>query len=454
MKCERKQKCTLHLKVQTLLLLSESIHGVSFCTVSAGMMTDCQSVVFTKASRKKLSRFPVTVENDCTEVSPNQQLQVTVKTIPDYCNISWTTTYLTPECNSEDLRMNVPECITGRLSYVENPEKKELEIHVSDMLEGHDYHLRLCHKDFICLGTGAKTLMHKEKSNKSAILQYSRPLPCLCIEGWADLEELWFKITFDSAEEALTWKPACPISAVAGLCEKREDGNCMDLPDSLQNVSRERLTFAKVDPHPDLCMKFSVGSQSWIRCPFAGTIKAWEVVMTREQGQEDLQLQSMITATFSLGLCTKSGGSSKCQTTKTKTVHVEKQKAVNLELTGLQCSSCVQVKRLDVKFSPTAVYCFEQCLSKSSHPEALNLTWVILVTAACLSGIVIVALVLHILQTVHHRRKQSTRDACGLTKQTDPSSDSVVSTFQPKAGRVLVPDSPLCGKNEKANLIS
>uniref|UniRef100_A0A8C6KF63 Interleukin-17 receptor C/E N-terminal domain-containing protein n=1 Tax=Nothobranchius furzeri TaxID=105023 RepID=A0A8C6KF63_NOTFU len=240
MKCERKQKCTLHLKVQTLLLLSGGNRLIDW-----------------------------DVENDCTEVSPNQQLQVTVKTIPDYCNISWTTTYLTPESVFQWMAA-ILFLSAGRLSYVENPEKKELEIHVSDMLEGHDYHLRLCHKDFICLGTGAKTLMHKEKSNKSAILQYSRPLPCLCIEGWSAvmdaprvqvcpfkdrLEELWFKITFDSAEEALTWKPACPISAVAGLCEKREDGNCMDLPDSLQNVSRERLTFAKVDPHPDLCMK-------------------------------------------------------------------------------------------------------------------------------------------------------------------------------------------------------
>lgn len=34
-----------------------------------------------------------------------------------------------------------------------------MAVSVSDMLEGHDYHLRLCHMDFICTGTGAKTLV-------------------------------------------------------------------------------------------------------------------------------------------------------------------------------------------------------------------------------------------------------------------------------------------------------
>lgn len=30
---------------------------------------------------------------------------------------------------------------------------------VSDMLEGHDYHLRLCRKDFICTSAGAEALV-------------------------------------------------------------------------------------------------------------------------------------------------------------------------------------------------------------------------------------------------------------------------------------------------------
>lgn len=54
------------------------------------------------------------------------------------------------------------------------------------------------------------------------------------------LEELWFGITFDPLEESLLWQPACPVSAVATLCQKREDGICVDMPGS-QNVSREKV---------------------------------------------------------------------------------------------------------------------------------------------------------------------------------------------------------------------
>lgn len=53
----------------------------------------------------------------------------------------------------------LPCVLAGRLSYDINTETKELAVSVSDMLEGHDYHLRLCHKDFICTGTSAKTLV-------------------------------------------------------------------------------------------------------------------------------------------------------------------------------------------------------------------------------------------------------------------------------------------------------
>lgn len=51
-------------------------------------------------------------------------------------------------------------CVSaGRLSYDVNTETKEVAVSVSDMLQGHDYHLRLCRKDFICTGTGAKALV-------------------------------------------------------------------------------------------------------------------------------------------------------------------------------------------------------------------------------------------------------------------------------------------------------
>ncbi|XP_072233852.1 interleukin-17 receptor E-like protein [Leuresthes tenuis] len=468
LRCEGQQKCTLHLRIQTALLLAEPIHGVSVCTSSAGMMTSCRSLLFTKASRKKMSGLPVTVMNDCTEVAPNQQVQVTVKTVPSYCDITWAKTYHTPGCSNGDLRRNVPECITGRLSYDVNPEKKELEVSVSDMLQGYDYHLRLCHKGFICAGTGANALIKKEQPIKSAILPYSRPLPCLCIEGWSvvmdaprvqvcpfidRLEELWSGITFDPLEETLLWEPACSVTAVVALCQKREDGVCLDLPRSSQNVSRNKITFAKVDPHPQLCMKFTSGSQSWTRCPFADGIKAWDVVGTRRQGHEELQMFSQIKARFSVGLCAMSAGSSACQVTEAHPVHVEKHKAFDLKRAagGAPCNSCLQVKRLDVEYAVTVVHCFEPCAQVT-----WDLRWVLL-PAVCLSGIIIVTLVLHILLSVHQRRKQKRNGACASAKQTDPALNCVSSALQSQAvfgGRVLVPDSPQCGSSEKANLIS
>ncbi|KAM6895693.1 interleukin-17 receptor E-like protein [Xenentodon cancila] len=263
MKCEGKQKCELNLRVQAVLQLAEPIFGLSICTTSPGRIKSCKRIMFTRTSRTKMLGQQVVVENDCTEVYPNQQVQVTMTTVPSYCGITWIDTYHTPGCIHEDLRRNIPECITGRLSYDVNADKKELKIGVSDMLEDQDYHLRLCHKDFICVGTGAYTMIKKGQPIKSAVLHFSRPLPCLCIEGWSAmmdaprvqvcpfkdrLEELWFGITFDPLEQSLLWEPACPVVAVVGLCEKREDGDCADLPHSLQNVSREKVLQKQLPP--------------------------------------------------------------------------------------------------------------------------------------------------------------------------------------------------------------
>ncbi|KAF6719655.1 putative interleukin-17 receptor E-like [Oryzias melastigma] len=459
MKCEGKQKCKLNLRVKAVLELSEFIHGLSICTISAGMMRNCQKISFTKTSRTKMSGLQVTVDNDCTEVSPSQQVHITVKTIPEYCGIMWASNYHTPGCIMEDLRRNVPECITGRLSYITNPEMKELRINVSDMLENHTYHLRLCHKDYICVGTGASTQIKKEQPVKSAVLRYSQPLPCLCIEGWSAvvdaprvqvcpfkdrLEELWSGITFDPLEEALLWEPACPVTAEAGLCEKREDGTCADLPHSSQIVSRGKLKFAKVDPRPQLCMKFTAGSQSWVRCPFGDGFKAWDVVVTSRQGHQDVQLVSQVPATFSVGLCGRSANAT-CQEDARNVVRV--LNATNLTLTGSACSSCLQVKRQDVNYAATVVHCFEQC-----SQESQDWTWIVLPAAVCLSGIIIVNLVLHLLLTVYQRRKRERK-----LKQTDSTLDSVASTTQTQhvlRGSLFLTDSPQCRSNEKVNLIS
>nr|XP_046235075.1 putative interleukin-17 receptor E-like [Scatophagus argus] len=479
MRCEGRQKCSLHLRVKTKLQLTESIHGVSICTITEGMMENCRILSFTRASRERMSGLQVEVENDCTDISPSQHVKVTVKTVPSYCGVTWTGTFEAPGCINEDLKKHVPECITGRLSYDINPERKELSVSVSDMLEDYDYHLRLCRKDFICIGMGVNTLIKKEEPVKSVTLPYGRPLPCLCIEGWSAvmdaprvqvcpfndrLEELWFGITFDPMEGMLSWEPSCSVTAVVTLCQKREDGICVDLPHASQSVRREKITFGKVDPHPQLCMKFTAGSQSWTKCPFADTrFQVWEVVVTRRQDHEDVKMLSQITATFSVGLCAKSEGSSACQITETHTVHVEKHKAVGLNLAEELCDCCLQVTRLDVNFAATVIHCLDKC-NQSLHLKPVissqaswDLTWVVAAAGALLSSIIIVTLMLHTLLTVYQRRKQRRNGGCTSQKQTDPAFDYVVPTLQTKSllhGRTFIPDSPQCGNTEKANLIS
>ncbi|XP_069013077.1 interleukin-17 receptor E-like protein isoform X2 [Embiotoca jacksoni] len=468
MRCDGRQKCSLHLRIKTVLQLSESIHGVTFCTITAGMMPHCQTFSFTRTSRERMTGLQVEIENDCTAISPSQQVQVTVKTVANYCGVILASTYHTPQCINEDLKRHVPECITGRLSYDVNPEMKELSVNVSDMLEDRDYLLRLCHKNFICVGTGASTLIKKEQPVKSVILSYSRPLPCLCIEGWSvvtdarrvqvcpfkdRLKELWTGITFDPVEKTLLWEPSCPVTAVVSLCEKREDSVCVDLPHSSRNVGREKITFTKVDPHPKLCMKFTAGSQSWTRCPFAdGRFQAWDVVVTRQQGREEVKVRSQITTTFSLRLCVKFAGHPVCQNNETH-LQVEKHKAVDLNLTGKLCNSCLQVKMIGVKYAVTVIHCLKQCNQSSPDSHIIadqptwDLTWVVVPAGVCLASIIIVTLLLHVVLTVHQRRKPNRK------KERVCTSEKQVETQPALHGGVLIPDSLHCG-NEKANLIS
>ncbi|XP_062238783.1 putative interleukin-17 receptor E-like [Platichthys flesus] len=469
--CEGRQKCSLQLRVKTALQLTESIQGVSICTFSAGMMMSCRILKFTRSSWKAMSGMQVDVENDCTSVSPDQRVQVVVKTLPSFCGITWTGTYTAPACISEDMRRHVPDCITGRLSYNVSLVKKELSVSVSEMMEDHKYNLRLCHKDFLCSGTGTHLLIKKEELGKSVTLPYSRPLPCLCIEGWSAvvdaprvqvcpfkdrLKELWSGITFDPLEETLSWELACPVATVVALCQTREDGVCVDLPNASRYVSRGKISFTEVDPHPQLCVKFTVGSQFWTRCPFAdGRLKAWDVVVTRRGDREEVAVTSRVNATFSVGLCVTPAGEAECRVIETQRVHVGENEAVGLNLIDKVCSPCVQVRRLDVKHAATAIRCVEQCNPSAhgvvAHGTSCDWIWVFKTVGAWLSGIITVTLLLHVLLTVYQRRRKQR----GREKQKDPPHDGVLPALQThQHGGILIPDSPLCGNTEKANLLS
>ncbi|KAG9345891.1 hypothetical protein JZ751_009047 [Albula glossodonta] len=270
MKCDEIQKCSLYLRVTATVQIYERLQGVSVCTVSSGMLEYCRVVTFPRKARGRLAGQRVEVQDDCVEVAPNQNVNVMLKTHPEYCDITWSQMYRVQGCGNAVLRSNVPECITGKIAYTVDEVKRELSVTVSDMLEDRDYHLRLCHRWEICSGTEAYTLLKREDSLKRATLQYSSPLPCLCIEGWSAMadaprvqvcpfrnrtEELWSGVTFDPEREALSWEPACPVKAVVTLCQRERGNVCHDLANSSQPVGREKVTYSKVDPHPTICMK-------------------------------------------------------------------------------------------------------------------------------------------------------------------------------------------------------
>lgn len=52
-------RVVFHRLVSFFVLDPDSVSGVSICTSSAGMMTKCQIVQFTKASRRSMSGLPV-----------------------------------------------------------------------------------------------------------------------------------------------------------------------------------------------------------------------------------------------------------------------------------------------------------------------------------------------------------------------------------------------------------
>ncbi|KAK7896155.1 hypothetical protein WMY93_021480 [Mugilogobius chulae] len=343
LRCEERQKCSLHLRIQTKMQVRDSFQGVSICTSSPGLISSCRIISFSRDSWKRLSGSMVDIENDCTKISLSQEVHVTVQTEPSYCGAEWTQVYTAPGCSNENLQKHVPECIS-KLQYIVNLEKKSVTVNVTEMRKGHNYNLRLCHaKGYICASTGPLTVIKKEDKIKSATLSYSRLLPCLCIEGWSavtdarriqvcpfkqHVEELWTEINFDPREGSLLWQPLCPVSARVTLCQKLEHGDCIDLPHTSHDVTRQKVKYTSVEAHPQLCMKFSTDSEDYIRCPF--DVTAWKV--TRHPKGAVL-LSSTVPGIFSVQLCeVKSVAAPEaCQFIQNYTVKVEASVDVSLQ---------------------------------------------------------------------------------------------------------------------------
>ncbi|XP_018602644.1 interleukin-17 receptor E-like [Scleropages formosus] len=417
MKCKKKQQCSLYLNVVMAMQSIESVQGVAVCMGPAGMLEQCTAIYFRGPGRKRLQGQQVKVRNDCFEVRASQEVRVTLRTVPEYCDLTWSQVYSVQGCNNEDLRNNVPECITGKIEYTVDMERRELSVTVQDMLEDKDYHLRLCHRSYTCSGTGAHVLIKKENPFKNVTFRYSRLLPCLCIEGWSHMtdaprvqvcpfknctEELWSEMSFDIRGEVLSWEPSCPTDAVVTLCQAVQESDCVDLLNSSQVIRRGKVTYSKVDPHPQLCMKFTMRDGVWVRCPFAsGKFPVWDLMVTTRARRHEAVLTSQMKNQFSLSVCRK-GEAFTCTEITTVTVDKENDTAVSLPADVCDPDVCVQVKRADIQFSAAVLRCHLPCINRD--PVIWDLEQMLFLGLACLTAVVIAALAANIVLTVYQRR--------------------------------------------------
>ncbi|XP_027006936.2 putative interleukin-17 receptor E-like [Tachysurus fulvidraco] len=392
MRCEGPQRCSLYLRVSTHLHLKKHIHGIYMCTISAAMMEHCRIVTFSRTQKEKVVGHQVNIQDDCLEVGIGQDVHLTLQTWPRFCDVAYSKSYQVPDCSNKELQGNIPECTTGKINYEVDLERKEVHISVSDMLEDRDYHVRLCHKNYICTGTGAHVLLKKENPLKNVTLKYAKPVPCLCIEGWSVMadasriqvcpfknrvEELWTGISFDPVEETLSWEASCQVNVVISLCELQDQGVCQDLANSSQRYVKGMVSYSTVDPHPQLCMKFITDSGVWIKCPFSdGNFLAWDIKFSDEVDMPQLLVTSRVKASLSLSVTAKNAVSG-YEDTQTILVDVEKFKPVRPNLALDLCTSglCIKAKRANVKYGVAKLYCQPPCAQFSSKPKDSDSKW-------------------------------------------------------------------------------
>ncbi|KAI4887832.1 hypothetical protein NFI96_026529 [Prochilodus magdalenae] len=443
MKCEKRQRCSLHLRVSTALRISKHIRGIDVCMITAGMMERCRTVSILRSARDELLNQQVNFLDDCLEVHSGQDVYVTIKTWPHICDVAISRSYRVPDCSNKDIRRSVPECITGKIQYSVDFEKKELTARVSDMLEDKDYQLRLCHKGYICTGIGAQALLKKENLSKQVTLKYSRPVPCLCIEGWSIMtdaprvqvcpfknrvEELWSGITFDPVEETLSWEAACRVNADITLCELQSKEVCRDLANSSRTYSNGKVTYSAVDPHPRLCMKFVTEGGAWVKCPFSeGNFPAWDLEVNTQDGHSQLLVTSRVKTSLSLSKCTKTVAD-ECEVTDTTIVEVAKFQTMQVDLSMDLCqsSNCIKAQRADVKYGVTSLYCHPRCHLSTSKSTSRESEWksmhVVLPMVALTTAVMVIAVVMGIAMTVYQIKR--IMKARGIVRLPSPHTAS------------------------------
>ncbi|NWU83425.1 I17RE protein, partial [Onychorhynchus coronatus] len=242
MKCVQGSPCSLHLNIKGTLSLDENIRGLEICSLSLDtQQSQCTNVRFTRKKSKMLNGKKVQVQFNCIEVNVAQHIYVTMKTVPNYCDVKLSQEYYVE---------------AGNFDYNVDRARKLITVNVSNFPRDQDYYVRLCHKWFTCEDTGAFAVIKGKESFKSVSLKYSQLLPCLCIEGWLAIPDarriqlcpfengkyctLWDNIVYNPSTQTLAWEPACPVLVTVNLCRfTKSNHDCEDIENSSKNSTEK-----------------------------------------------------------------------------------------------------------------------------------------------------------------------------------------------------------------------
>ncbi|XP_072454625.1 interleukin-17 receptor E isoform X2 [Notamacropus eugenii] len=198
---------------------------------------------------------------------------------------------------------------------------------------GPDITVRLCHQ-WVLECEELSSPFHKQETvseGHTVQLPYEFLLPCLCIEAaylnqdsvrrkqcpLKDQAEVYImdfwrsvKFTDHSYQDqmAMTLTLRCPVKLRASLCQKQSwQSPCEDFPNATVSESDGWYVLEKVDLHPHLCFKFSLGNSTHVECPHRNahpfTASSWNVYMDVQYQQLVLRFHSKTPAAFSAAWC-------------------------------------------------------------------------------------------------------------------------------------------------------
>ncbi|XP_025968837.1 interleukin-17 receptor E-like protein isoform X1 [Dromaius novaehollandiae] len=379
MKCVQGTQCSLHLSVKGMLSLDENIRGLEICSLSLDtQQSQCTNVRFARKKSKMLNGKKVQVQFNCFEVNAAQHIYVTMKTVPNYCEVKLSQEYYVEDCRNNDVGKHIPACLGGKLVYNVDRARKVISVNVSNFLREQDYYVRLCHKWFTCEDAGAFAVIKGKESLKSVSLKYSQLLPCLCIEGWLaipdarrtqlcpfenDTKVLWDNIVYNPVTQTVAWEPACPVFVTVNLCRlMKSNDHCEDIQNTSKNSPEKQVKYSRVDTHPRLCMKFTTKQGSWVKCPFAhGDFPAWKMRTAAVAEQIQIFFTSQTKAQFLVLVCNRTQLAS-CESVGMRH-SVSVGDSVSMTMSQEMCGStiCIQGWRIDVDYSVPLQICDIHC---------------------------------------------------------------------------------------------